>query len=232
MRPKSKSNTGKSRAFSAYFANTDRIQAGIIHYVFRSTYLFILFGIRTNYHSSGRNLLLYVFIYRVMKLTSIYQEIPHLSTLYKIVSNILLSKARVVHSVQWLGYEQNGHRSIPSTSREGILSLCHHVQNGSWAHSASYQRVTYGSFPRDKALKASSWPLMWLHLVLRIMSGAYFHYTMSSRHGTYLSKVYVFMEWYLVKNRNNFTFYILLSKLNVCRQKLLKIINVDSNIMN
>jgi len=40
------------------------------------------------------------------------------------------------------------------------------------------------------------------------------------------------MEWYLVKNRNNFTFYILLSKLNVCRQKLLKIINVDSNIMN
>jgi hypothetical protein len=40
-----------------------------IHYVLRSTNLLIIFEIRKNCQSSGRNLLLYLFIRRVIKLT-------------------------------------------------------------------------------------------------------------------------------------------------------------------
>jgi hypothetical protein len=40
----------------------ERIQAGGIHYVLRSTILLIVFGIRKNCQSSERNLLLYLFI--------------------------------------------------------------------------------------------------------------------------------------------------------------------------
>jgi len=38
-----------------------------IYYVLNPTNLLILFGIRKNYHSNGRNLLLYQFIRRVIK---------------------------------------------------------------------------------------------------------------------------------------------------------------------
>jgi hypothetical protein len=44
------------------------IKAGVKHYVLRYTDLFVLHGIRRNCHSSGRNLLLYQFIKRVIRL--------------------------------------------------------------------------------------------------------------------------------------------------------------------
>jgi len=40
----------------------------------------------------------------------------------------------------------------------GIFSLCHRVQTGSGAHSASYPIDTGGSFPRSKPAGAWSWP--------------------------------------------------------------------------
>jgi hypothetical protein len=49
------------------------IQAGVIHYVLVSTNLLILFGIRRNCHSMGKNMSLYIFIKWVIKLTSNYR---------------------------------------------------------------------------------------------------------------------------------------------------------------
>jgi hypothetical protein len=43
------------------------IKAGVNHYVLRYTNLFVLYGIRRNCPSSGRNLLLYQFIRRVIR---------------------------------------------------------------------------------------------------------------------------------------------------------------------
>jgi hypothetical protein len=40
------------------------VKAGLKHYILRCTNLFVLYGIRMNCHSSGRNLLLYQFIKR------------------------------------------------------------------------------------------------------------------------------------------------------------------------
>jgi hypothetical protein len=53
------------------------IQAGGIHYVLRSTNLLILIGIRKNFQNSGRNLLLYLFIRRVIKRTVVIIEEYH-----------------------------------------------------------------------------------------------------------------------------------------------------------
>jgi hypothetical protein len=50
------------------------IKAGVKYYVLRYTKLFVLYGIRMNCHSSGRNLLLYQFIKTVIKLTVIIIE--------------------------------------------------------------------------------------------------------------------------------------------------------------
>jgi hypothetical protein len=50
------------------------IKAGVKHYVLRYTDLFVVYGIRTNCHSSGRNLLLYQFIKRVIILIVIIIE--------------------------------------------------------------------------------------------------------------------------------------------------------------
>jgi hypothetical protein len=44
------------------------IKAGVKPYVLRYTNLFVLYGIRMNFHSSGRNLLLYQFIKRMIRL--------------------------------------------------------------------------------------------------------------------------------------------------------------------
>jgi len=49
--------------------------------------LFILFGIK-NYHSSGRSLLLYIFIKRVIILTIINRGLSLLPTMYKKNLNI------------------------------------------------------------------------------------------------------------------------------------------------
>jgi len=59
------------------------IQAGGDSYVMKSRNLLILFGIRNNCHTSGRNLLSYVFIKRVIKM---------LPTTYKLLLTLLLSR--------------------------------------------------------------------------------------------------------------------------------------------
>jgi hypothetical protein len=46
------------------------------YYVLRYTNLFILYGIRRNSHSSGRTLLLYQFMNRVVRLIIIIEESP------------------------------------------------------------------------------------------------------------------------------------------------------------
>jgi hypothetical protein len=66
----------------------------------------------------------------------------------------------------------------------GNFSLRHHVQTGSGAHPASYPMCTGGSFPRSgRGVKLITHP----HLVPRSKD--------------------VFMAWYLVKQRGNFTFH-------------------------
>jgi hypothetical protein len=60
--------------------------------VLKSTYLLIMFGIRKNCNSSGRIVLLYLLIKRVLKLTSNYRGISLLPASYKILSNILVSR--------------------------------------------------------------------------------------------------------------------------------------------
>jgi hypothetical protein len=47
------------------------IKAGVKHYILRYTDLFVLYGIRRNCHSSRRNVLLYQFIKRAIRLTVI-----------------------------------------------------------------------------------------------------------------------------------------------------------------
>jgi hypothetical protein len=49
----------------------------------------------------------------------------------------------------------------------GNFSLHHCIQTGSGAHPASYPTGTTGSFSGGKAAGAWSWPLIYLHLVLR-----------------------------------------------------------------
>jgi hypothetical protein len=69
-------------------AGTDQIQvelfnAGVKHYILRYTNLFVLYGIRRNCLSSGRNLLLYQFVKRMIRLILIiFKESPsfHLPT--------------------------------------------------------------------------------------------------------------------------------------------------------
>jgi hypothetical protein len=53
---------------------TELIKAGVKRYVLRYTNLFVLYGIRRKCHSSGRNLLLYQFIKRVLQLIIIIIE--------------------------------------------------------------------------------------------------------------------------------------------------------------
>jgi hypothetical protein len=48
-----------------------------------------VFEIRKNYHSSGRNLLLYVFLKRAIKLTVVIIEEYHLPATYKVLFSIL-----------------------------------------------------------------------------------------------------------------------------------------------
>jgi hypothetical protein len=64
--------TGKLKSYKS--PSTDQILAemikeGIKHNVLRYTNVFIPYGIRRNCHSSGRNLLLYQFIKRVIRLS-------------------------------------------------------------------------------------------------------------------------------------------------------------------
>jgi hypothetical protein len=61
--------TGKFKSYK--FPGADQILAEVIKagdYVLRYTNLFVLYGIRRNCHSNGRNLLLYKFIKQVIRL--------------------------------------------------------------------------------------------------------------------------------------------------------------------
>jgi hypothetical protein len=59
----------------------------------RSTDVLISLGIRKNSHSSERDLLLYLFIERVIKLVEVIAEgMSLLPTICKMLSNILVSK--------------------------------------------------------------------------------------------------------------------------------------------
>jgi hypothetical protein len=85
------------------------------YYILRYTNLFVLYGIRRNCHSSGRNLLLYQFIKRVIRLIAIIiEESPSLSTAYKFSSNILLARLTpYVNAI--IGDNQCGFRRNRST---------------------------------------------------------------------------------------------------------------------
>jgi len=66
---------GKLKVYKS--SNIDQIpaellQAEVIRYVLRSTNLLIVFGMGKNCHSSGRNLLLYLYIYIYTKFYSIF----------------------------------------------------------------------------------------------------------------------------------------------------------------
>jgi hypothetical protein len=68
---------GKLKSYKSL--GTDQISAelnkgGVKHYVLRYTNLFVLHGIRRNCHRNGRNLLLYKFIKRVIRLIVIIIE--------------------------------------------------------------------------------------------------------------------------------------------------------------
>jgi hypothetical protein len=78
---------GKLKSYKS--PGTDQSR-GVKHYVLRYTNLLVVYGIRRNCHSSGRNLL-YQFIKRVIRLTVIILR-NLLSTAYKILSNILLAR--------------------------------------------------------------------------------------------------------------------------------------------
>jgi hypothetical protein len=65
----------------------------IIHYILRSTNLFLVFGIRKNFYSSGGNIFLYLFMKKDDKSDcGNCREISLLPTTYKIVSSILPSR--------------------------------------------------------------------------------------------------------------------------------------------
>jgi hypothetical protein len=59
-------NSINHQVFIKFWQNSFKQE--VIHYFLRSTNLLILFGIRKNCHSSGRNLFLCLFIKRVIKL--------------------------------------------------------------------------------------------------------------------------------------------------------------------
>jgi hypothetical protein len=83
---------------------------GIKHYVLKSTDLLILFGIRKNCHSSGRNLLLYLFIDDETGCSNC-RGILLLPTTYKISSSIHVSRLTscIGETVadHWCRFQQN-----------------------------------------------------------------------------------------------------------------------------
>jgi hypothetical protein len=73
--------------------------SGVKHYVLKCTDLFVLYGIRRNCHSSGRNLLLYQFIKRVIRLiVIIIGESPLINCLQNYIQH---SSGQVNSICQW-----------------------------------------------------------------------------------------------------------------------------------
>jgi hypothetical protein len=86
------------------------------HYILRFTDLFVLYGVRSNCHSSGGNLLLYQFTERVIRTDcNNYQVISHISTAYKIASNILLPML-TPYVNEIIGHHRCGFRRNRSTT--------------------------------------------------------------------------------------------------------------------
>jgi len=65
----------------------------VTHYALRSTNFVILFGIRRNCHSSGSDLLFYLFIKRVIKLTVVIIREYHSYQLHTKYYPIFLSQS-------------------------------------------------------------------------------------------------------------------------------------------
>jgi hypothetical protein len=93
--------------------------------------------------------------------------------------------------------------SIPSRGRD-FSSLSHRLQTGCPPHSDSYTICIGGSL---HGLKLQGCEADHSHVVPRLrMRGARSSLPhTSSLHGVCLSRGYVFMAWYLVKDSNNFT---------------------------
>jgi hypothetical protein len=85
------------------------------------TNLLILFGIRKNFHSSRSNIVLYLIIKRVIKVTSDYRGISLLPTSYKILFNILVSRLEKLSGIV-LGYGLDDQGSNPGRGLEFFFS--------------------------------------------------------------------------------------------------------------
>jgi hypothetical protein len=91
-------------------------------------------------------------------------------------------------------YGLDGGISIPGRGSDGFFSLCLHLQTASETHPALYPMGIGGSNPSGKATEA--W--CWLHISSQCRSQEWVE--------LYLHYQYVFMAWYLVKHKENFTF--------------------------
>ena len=90
-------------------------QAGVEKFAIRSTNLLFLSGKRRNCLRSGRSRSLYLYIRRTIKQTSSYSGISLLTTTYKILSNILLSRL-TPYGEEIIGDHQGGFRRDRSTA--------------------------------------------------------------------------------------------------------------------
>jgi hypothetical protein len=132
------------------------IQPGKIHYVMRSTSLLIVFGIRKNFQFSGRNLLLYLLIRRVIKRTVVIIEEYHLPTSYKIVSNIFLSRL-TPYVDEIIEDHQCGFRRNRSTTDQ--IFCIRQILDKKWEYNGTVHQLytdfskAYGSVRREVLYK-------------------------------------------------------------------------------
>jgi hypothetical protein len=132
------------------------------HYILRYTDLFVVFGIGRNCHSSGKNLLLYQFIKRVIRLINNYRGIFLLSTAYKILSSILL--ARLTPYVnEIIGYHQHCFRHNRSTM-DHIFYIWQIIEK-KWEYNGMVHQF-FIDFKKDyDSIKNKFFTISWLNLV-------------------------------------------------------------------
>jgi hypothetical protein len=104
--------------------------------------------------------------------------------------------AFVAQSLQCLGYGLDDQSSIPRRGKEGIFSLCHHIQTGSGAHLVSYPLDTVTIF---SGIRRPGSEVDISHLSIADVNA--WRYTSTPP--------YVFMAWCLVKHRDNFIFTLI-----------------------
>jgi hypothetical protein len=118
----------------------------------------------------------------------------------------------IAQSVQRLGYGLDDRGSRVRFPEEAWnFSLHHRVQNGSGAHPASNQwvPVALSRGVRGRGVKLTAH----LHLLLR-----------SRMRGAILPvPLYVFVAWWLVKHRDNFTFTFMHTYMCVCARALVRV---------